>query len=477
MTVALPRARWLLPVAGVLAALPALFAAGPVTVLPILLAAAIVGLVLGRDRPVTGLLAVIALAALQNALLAPLSAQLSSGALLALLLAKEALAGGALVSGAALGRAGRLRLPDRLCLLYVAIVATVAAAGLAAGAIDPLEGGASSGTLASIRAALVLPFAWAVGRALAVEEGRVPSLLAGLLAIGGFVAIAGLVELVVFDGRAWALLGIGEFYEKKGLQEFLHAELRLPMNFWTFDYGRPPPRRLVGPIGEPTSAAHFLALPVALLLGARSTLPRRGTAALVLGVPLVGALLLTFGKGGVGVALLGIAAGLALRGRAVRLALLSSGLLAALALPIALASLPGLQRNVELHLSGFAHALDGLSLVGAGFGRAGNLVLAMSGDALPDRAMAVESFAAVLAVQGGLLALLAFVAFVGAAAVGLVREEPGPRAPRDVRFVLAGLLLATALASFASETPGGFIGGAPVFLVAGALLAPPRRAA
>jgi hypothetical protein len=189
------------------------------------------------------------------------------------------------------------------------------------------------------------------------------------------------------------------------------------------------------------------------------------------GVLLV-ALGLTLGKSGIATFLAGVAAAYWARGPGYRKAGLVALGVCGTAFAGAVATSPNLQKNLALHAVGFLQlAKLGAGGVGAGFGTAGNFTAAITRDSTTG--IATESFVAALAVQAGLAAVIAFVVFCAAIARDLAAPVTGGGA-RDVRAVLAGLVIATGLTSFASETPVAFLAGGLVFLVAGALATPPE---
>ena len=290
------------------AGLLAVAADGPLASAGFLAAVVALGVALRRAGPVPALATLLAAMVFQNLVAAAFARELGSAGVMAALAGKELFALAAAATGLVLLR-GRLpgTLADRACALYVlAVAGLVAAAGL--------DGSVASA--ASVRQALTLPLLYVVGRSASLGAAGSSSLLGVVLRLGLVAASFGLLERFLLGDAFFVDLGLGVLFEKKGLGSWVFGEL--PGNFYSWDAGRPL-RRLVGTIAEPTSMAHFLAVPVALLLGARSVLagaarPRGSGSSPAL------ALLLTLGKSGVATALLGAATGLARQGRWVRIA-------------------------------------------------------------------------------------------------------------------------------------------------------------
>lgn len=447
--------------AGAFALLP-----GPAGSLGVALAAALVGIAARRAGPAVALLVLLFASVLQNLLVSPLAGDVDRGTVLVALAAKEVLA---LAVGAAglvglyrriglPGIAGRLRAADVAALVYLALVLLVAGAA----------GAGSLAGLATLRQALTLPFLWLVGRTLALDTNEAGRAVAVVLRVGLFAAAFGLAERFLLGDGFWHDLGLADLYEKKGLGAFLEGTL--PGNFTSWDWGRPI-RRLVGPLGEPTTMAHLLALPAAWAVVAGSVGPW-GRGRIAVAAVLVLALGLTLGKSGAATFLAGVAAGLWGRGPAFRRAGIAVLALLCVAFAAAVAASPNLQKNLALHAAGFFHLAElGAGALGGGFGTAGNFTAALAANS--SVGVATESFFAALAVQAGLAAVLAFGIFFAAAAWDLLVPVAGG-GPRDVRAVLAGVVAATGLTSLASESPVGFLAGGLVFLVAGALAAPPE---
>lgn len=414
--------------------------------------------------PVAALAVLLVVSALQNLVAAPVAGFLSASAVVALLLGKEAFAAGAGLAGFLRGRADRWLPGDVGCAAYLAIVAVVAVRDVVVGT------GIDQGWLVALRQATTLPFLWLVGRGLALrsreEEGAA---LGWILRVGVVVAVFGLVERFVLGDQLWISIGLRDLYQKKGLGTF-YWDADLPANFWSF-YGGVPIRRLAGTLGEPTSTAHFLAIPAALLASACFEGRRPGRAATLLALGIGTALLLTLGKSGVAAAALGVGAVIWKVHPGARKMLLAAGLAT---LPLFVAAVrftPDLHENLVRHLRGLP-GLVHLSPLGDGFGTAGNLALTVAG-ADPSEHAVVESFIAVLDAEAGLVAVAGFVGFVVATTATLLSARgPGAR----VRAVLGGLVLATGLAAIGSETPVGFIGGGTAFLIAGAFAHPPGLA-
>lgn len=437
----------------------ATFSPGPAASAAFLAGVAALAVAARRASPLLPIVAVLVAGAFQNLLAAALTAVLSPAGVLALLGAKEVFALVAGATGLALlrGRLGTLA-ADRAALLYGAALLLPSLPALADGSLA---------SLASLRQALVLPALWIVGRACALDPGEADRLVRVILRLGLVMAAFGLLERFVLGDAFWTWIGLPDVYRAKGLERFLFAGL--PENFYSWDPGVRV-RRVVGTLGEPTSFAHFLALPVAIAAGAGLAGARAPA------VITAAALLLTLGKSGAGTAFLGVAAGRWRGGRAGRLAVAGVGLAGLAGAAIAFAVSPQLRDNVEAHTGWLGHALSSTpALTGAGFGTAGNFATAMRGDALFDRPVPVESFVGALLAQAGLLGLAAYFAF-GAACVAalLARREAG--APPRVRAAVAGVLLGTVLFSLTSETPSGFLAGGVAFLVAGAMAAAPRTA-
>jgi hypothetical protein len=433
---------------------------GAAGVAGVLVAAVLVGVAARCAGPVVALFVLLLVSILQNLAVTPLASSADRGAVLALLVAKEILALSIGACGLWILR-GRLRPldADAAAVVYAALVVLVAAG----------DGAGSFAAFATLRQALTLPFLWLVGRSLALDSREAKRAVGVVLRIGLIVAVFGLVERFVLGDRFWADLGLSSLYEKKGLGAFLRGAL--PANFFSWDWGRPL-RRLVGPMGEPTTTAHLLALPAALVVGARTARGSRGPGAVAVSLVLVLALGLTLGKSGIATFLVGVGAAFWHRGRLFRKAAVATLGLAGAAFALATTTNANLQKNLALHAAGLLHLGHlGASGVGGGFGTAGNFTAAIAHDSTVG--VATESFIASLAVQAGLASVVAFLVFCVAAAHDLWVPVNGGAA-RDVRAVLAGLVLATGLTALASETPVAFLAGGLIFLVAGALAAPPE---
>ena len=236
-----------------------------------------------------------------------------------------------------------------------------------------------------------------------------------LLRVVVLVAIAtvcfGYWERLFFSAATWQTLGSADYVQAKWGAGVKAATLLadMPREFHTY-VGGTLVRRMVGPIGNATSLSRFIAFPILALIYVRGLVAEhRGNASphllalLVLG----GALVLTFGRGGQFVVVIGILVWLAAKRARFALSVLVPCVV------VSVRSLPLFaihEGPIARHVIGFAKGVDALwqTPLGHGLGTSGQMAILYAKDTT---VRVGESYFGSLAYQAGVVGVVAYFLF------------------------------------------------------------------
>ncbi len=263
----------------------------------------------------------------------------------------------------------------------------------------------------SFREGIMILAFYYIGRLITFTQDDILWILKAIVVVSLIVALFGFLERFVFNDTIWNTIGAIDYYQAKIESQKIKFIIKnnLPGNFFTFIDNRLF-RRMVGPIADATSLSRFLALPILsliyirrLLSKSRETLPFQFAALLLL----CGALVLTFGRGG----LLIVIGGLMLWSYSKKpfiTVLLGIPLAAVVLGNIALFDIHS--GNVSRHTSGLVNGVNSLykAPLGHGLGSSGMMAVMYTENIEEDIS---ESYWGSLSYQLGIAGLISFTMF------------------------------------------------------------------
>jgi hypothetical protein len=310
----------------------------------------------------------------------------------------------------------------------------------------------------SLREGFMIVALYAVGRLSGLDNAGLAWFVRSCVIVAVVVCAFGYVERFLFSNADWHYLGAAAYAEQKwGTTEW--TQNGVPDN-WSTWLGHDYVRRMVGPVGDPTSLSRFLALPVLALLFTPWLWTRRpgGLAKHVLLAALLPvALVLTLGRGGLVIVLGGVLVWAYVR-RPVLTVLFGAPVMVVVLISFALFDPEG--GSATRHLEGLANVASALDApLGHGLGSSGQKAVLYAGEV--DEKIS-ESYLGGLGYQMGIVGVLAYMVFVAAVVLRfmvLIRRfgrAPGARDVWDqllLALSLAGGIFATSLLANSAIAP------------------------
>ena len=283
------------------------------------------------------------------------------------------------------------------------------------------------GIATSLREGFMVVAFYLVGRFSLLNLNGIRWFLRTIVILSLFVALFGYVERFLFTEKTWESLGSGAYIEaKRGIPETRpQVEYNVPRNWYNLRKDGSVYRRMVSSVGDPTGLSRFLSLPVLALLYLsgffRKSFKHFSIPLLMLSL-LSGALLLTFGRGG----LLIVMGGVMIWAVTIRPGLALFMVPAVVLLLFTLPVLDLQSGSVPMHIS---HGIRGFqelfrSPFGRGLGTAGQKAVYYSDQAVEGTG---DSYLAALAFQTGIPGMLTYSLFMSTIALRLLRISKNAR--------------------------------------------------
>jgi hypothetical protein len=274
--------------------------------------------------------------------------------------------------------------------------------------------------LISFREGFMIIAFYFVGRFSGLDQRRLRTVLQAIVVISVLVALFGYTERFMFDNSTWSDLGAGEYMAMKfgPGQPATRLTDGIPNQWYTYlqdGTGYKLVRRMVGPIGDATSLSRFLAFSILILIFVDRLFSRHSRFVFLpwlLILMLGGALLLSFGRGGMVIALGGGLIWLFAKNKWIAM-IVGVSLFLALA-GTALFDIQG--GSNARHIKNLVTGVEILQSapMGRGLGTSGQLALSFGGDEISTENKVSESYIASLAVQMGIPGLGTYFLFIGA---------------------------------------------------------------
>jgi len=328
--------------------------------------------------------------------------------------------------------------------------------------------------LVSFREGFTIIAFYLVGRLGRLGYPEVKWLLKAMLIIAIFVALFGYIERFFFDELTWTNLGVGAYMEAKQgtLRSRFDVVGEIPKNWFSRVNGNLV-RRMVSGIGDPTSLSRYLSLPILTLLFLPEMFhpsKENKVARFAIFCFLTGALILTFGRGGLLIVIGGIILWSVFNRP--KLALMIVPILASIFFVAPLfdfnsGSIPG---HIESATNGIRQLF--VTPLGLGLGTAGQKALSFSSNAITGTG---ESYVAALAFQTGILGVATYSLFIAAVSLVLfkryrqakrLQDKTGRQLAMLGLSVILGIYITSAFANSAIAP----ISAGPSLLYCGAFL-------
>ena len=248
-----------------------------------------------------------------------------------------------------------------------------------------------------------------IGRLLLLNRIQFIWVLRMFIVLALFVAIFGFIERFIFSEEIWNYLGALEYeVAKKGEVNLNHGNL-VPGKYFTF-IGAEVKRRMVATIGDAASFSRFLSFPMLIIFYLGTLLfpsPRNRPLMILIGIILASSILLSFGRGGLLICIVGLSILLFNKKPVLSLLILIPGLLL-----LAQLTIFDIQSGSAFrHITGFMRGYNALVAMplGHGLGTSGGKALYYAQDEVEEKVS--ESYFGSLAYQLGLPGLITYFAF------------------------------------------------------------------